>query len=125
MTPTRKPTPLLAFLALGFAACWWSACVLGDKKGPTEDSEGQVSPGADMAEEVDTGVSGAASILAGCTHVQWCDEPGSRGSICIQDGCTHQQAVNECCEDIAFVCGAPTNPAFIVHPDVTHQIICP
>ena len=129
MASTRNWTPLLVRLAIGLlAACWLSACVVDEEEGLV-DPEDLVSQAANEPEVIDVAdevVSGAESILAGCSHVQWCNESGPRGSICIQDGCTHQQSVNECCEDIDFVCGAPTNPAYITHPGgVTHQIVCP
>jgi hypothetical protein len=54
--------------------------------------------------------------LAGCSHVQFCNHPDqSLGSVCIQDGCFDDpaRADAECRDDIVFVCGVITPPAFI------------
>jgi hypothetical protein len=65
--------------------------------------------------EADPGVPGeeAAEDLAGCTHIQWCNEPGPVGTVCIWDACSLGQAVAECTSDANYVCGGITQPAHI------------
>ena len=50
------------------------------------------------------------SIAAGCAHIQWCDEPGPWGTICIQDGCDIITASRECAADARAVCGGTVPP---------------
>jgi hypothetical protein len=65
--------------------------------------------------EADPGVPGeeAEDSLAGCTHIQWCNEPGPVGTVCIWDACSLGQAVAECTSDANYVCGGITQPAHI------------
>jgi len=50
------------------------------------------------------------SITAGCAHIQWCDEPGPWGTICIWDACDIVTAANECAADARAVCGRTVPP---------------
>ena len=45
---------------------------------------------------------------AGCTYIDWCDEPGSWGTVCIWTGCSLAEAVRECTDDANYVCGGIT-----------------
>ncbi len=47
---------------------------------------------------------------AGCTYIDWCDEPGSWGTVCIWTGCSLAEAVRECTDDANYVCGGITQP---------------
>jgi hypothetical protein len=72
------------------------------------------------------GASGAASAAAaidpaqdpnnpanqlfesGCTHMQWCHEPGTGLAVCITNDnvrCTAQQRLSECFSDARNICG--------------------
>jgi hypothetical protein len=50
------------------------------------------------------------SILAGCSHIQWCNEPGPWGTVCIWDACDIVTAANECAADARAVCGRTVPP---------------
>lgn len=50
---------------------------------------------------------------AGCVHIQWCNEPGPVGTVCIWDSCSLGAAVDECTRDAIAVCGRITQPAEI------------
>ena len=74
------------------------------------------APAAQQAGPIeDQGVPGEdeAAILAGCTHIQWCNEPGPVGTVCIWDACSFSAALAECTSDANFVCGGITQPAEI------------
>lgn len=45
-----------------------------------------------------------------CARVQWCNESGPVGSVCIWTGCTLAAALNDCVEDTWFLCGTPSCP---------------
>src|SRR5678815_3979789 len=47
---------------------------------------------------------------AGCSVVQFCNAPGSDGTVCQQQGCTLASAKNECTSESHTVCGTPVNP---------------
>ncbi len=51
----------------------------------------------------------------GCVYVQWCDEPGSNGTICrLYNGCTiNDRTIQECIDDTYYVCGSPVMPWYI------------
>jgi hypothetical protein len=53
------------------------------------------------------------SEKAGCVHIQWCNEPGPVGTVCIWDACSLAAAVRECTADANAVCGGITQPAHI------------
>jgi hypothetical protein len=59
------------------------------------------------------GESGDFSTKAGCSHIQWCNEPGPNGTICIWDACSYSAAYNECVVDANYVCGGIKQPAYI------------
>jgi hypothetical protein len=42
--------------------------------------------------------------------VQWCTDPNTGGTTCVQNGCTQAQALRDCMLDIAVVCGATKQP---------------
>jgi hypothetical protein len=52
---------------------------------------------------------GAEAIAAAtsCSHVVFCNAPGSDGAQCQQDGCSLGQAENECKSEVRTVCGSP------------------
>jgi hypothetical protein len=64
---------------------------------------------SDEAGDVDDGLS----EKAGCVHIQWCNEPGPVGTVCIWDACSLAAAVRECTADANAVCGGITQPAHI------------
>ena len=45
-----------------------------------------------------------------CAAVQWCTDPNTGGTTCVQNGCTQAQALRDCMLDIAVVCGATKQP---------------
>lgn len=46
----------------------------------------------------------------GCAQVQWCDAPGSDGTVCQQLGCSLADSKNDCTALSTTVCGTPVNP---------------
>jgi hypothetical protein len=50
------------------------------------------------------------SITGGCAHIQWCNEPGPWGTICIWDACDIITASKECAADARAVCGRTIPP---------------
>jgi len=60
-----------------------------------------------------TGSEDDVGIQAGCSQVQWCNEPanvGPAGSVCIWQGCTLGAALNECVDETWRFCGTPVCP---------------
>lgn len=45
-----------------------------------------------------------------CSIVQFCNAPGSDGTVCQQQGCSLASAKNECTTESQNVCGTPVNP---------------
>ena len=100
------PAGLLLFALL-------TAC--GDSTG-SEDQSPTYLPGGDSNNTPDTtapadsgdGVPGEDPATAvDCVYVQWCDEPGPRGTICrLRPGCSRNNAtIQECRDDVEAVCG--------------------
>jgi hypothetical protein len=80
------------------------------ESGPHEDVVATDEAESDSPDEVES------VDKAGCSHVQFCNHPDPNlGSVCIQDGCFDDpaRADAECRDDIVFVCGRITPPAFI------------
>jgi hypothetical protein len=51
-----------------------------------------------------------------CSYVQWCNEPGPRGTICrarSECGCS---GVIECNEEVRAICGGFVDPAYFLCP---------
>jgi hypothetical protein len=61
----------------------------------------------------ETDVADGLSEKAGCVHIQWCNEPGPVGTVCIWDGCSLAAAIRECTADANAVCGGITQPAHV------------
>jgi hypothetical protein len=67
----------------------------------------------------DEGVAGETAAPVGeaskvnCSTIQWCNEPGPNGTICIWNACSFTQAYNECVTDANYVCGGIKQPAYI------------
>jgi len=85
----------------------------------TTDSDGAIdsatrtqTSSATMVEET----TPRQSILAGCTHIRFCNAPGPDEVVCDTDdnlaGCTRQQRLDECFDDADTVCGNWTNMRF-------------
>ena len=53
----------------------------------------------------------APGTEAGCVHIQWCNESGYWGTVCIWDACSFAAALSECTADANYVCGGITQPA--------------
>ena len=56
-------------------------------------------------------------IQAGCSIVEWCQAPGSRGSVCRQQGCSIQNAFEECVNETRAACGTPRCPWIFIASD--------
>lgn len=89
-----------------------------------DDASERTEAGADVAPAwVGPGVAPAdgtpgesvdgAVEKAGCVHIQWCNEPGPVGTVCIWDSCSLAAAVRECTADANAVCGGIVQPAEI------------
>jgi hypothetical protein len=50
------------------------------------------------------------ALTSGCAHIQWCNEPGPWGTICIWDACDIITASKECAADARAVCGGTVPP---------------
>lgn len=50
-----------------------------------------------------------------CVYVNWCNEPGPRGTVCVlRKGCSRNNAtINECIEDARAVCGRIIQPFYM------------
>lgn len=59
------------------------------------------------AEAVATPEQGAIVPNVSCSHVVFCNAPGSDGAQCQQDGCSVGAAENECKTEVKTVCGSP------------------
>ena len=83
------------------------------------DSQAPVTPQQpDSSQDVRAGENSLAIAAArDCVYVQWCDEPGSRGTICrLRSGCKYNDTtINECKRDTKAVCGSgyPKFPFFL------------
>lgn len=124
-TKTRSSASALAAFALALSMTACSA----DPEAPVEsanlDEWTLVEEGRDEADALaeaaaaagDEGVPGENSDAviekAGCVHIQWCNEPGPVGTVCIWDACSLAAAVSECTADARAVCGGITQPAEI------------
>jgi hypothetical protein len=67
------------------------------------------------------GVAGDVTDKAGDSYVQWCNAPGSDGTICKQQGCDgiaclyrEVEAVAECRDEVRRICGSAVQPWYIV-----------
>jgi hypothetical protein len=98
-----------------------TAC--GDSTGPVDQSPTYL-PGGDSNNTPDTtapsdsgdGRPGEDPAAArDCVYVQWCDEPGPRGTICrLRSGCSYNRATrDECIRDTRAVCGTPKEPWYL------------
>ena len=67
---------------------------------------------------------GDVTTAAGCSFIQWCDEPGARGTICRQTGCSRRDAGLECLEEAENVCGGATCPFMITTASGTSCDLC-
>lgn len=69
---------------------------------------GGEQPG-DTPEANDKG--GDVEALTSCSYVQYCNAPGSDGTVCILNhSCNHDTAVKECERETYAICGAPVQP---------------
>ena len=112
-TPIGVACTLIALISL--AACA-SDVPESDSDGDIESSGFTLERGKASAAATpeDEGVPGEVEVdKAGCTHIQWCNEPGSVGTVCIWDSCSFSAAVSECTRDARAVCGGITQPAEI------------
>ena len=94
-----------------------SACAVEPTTAPsaTEASGGDSAVGNIVPESMTSDDTPAAEALSassalelipatsGCSHVVFCDAPGSTGTVCQQDGCTLQAAKAECLSDLAAI----------------------
>ena len=78
--------------------------------------------GERSATEIPDGTPGQkpdAPVILGardCSYVQWCNEPGPRGTICRarpECGCS---GVIECNEEVRRICGGFVDPAYFLCP---------
>ncbi len=69
----------------------------------------------------------AVTQANGCSIVQWCNAPGSEGTVCKQLGCSEQAAENECFVESHNVCGTPRCPWIFVTLDGRrlNHVSCP
>ena len=61
----------------------------------------------------ETAAPGDEAAKVNCSTIQWCNEPGPAGTICIWNACSFSQAYAECVTDANYVCGGITQPAYI------------
>ena len=113
---TRCLVPTIGMLmAVGWSALLQIGCVNDEATGDVVTAD--ITPtAAEVAmwseatgERISPDQSGP-SISAGCAHIQWCDEPGPWGTICIWDACDIVTAGKECAADARAVCGGTVPP---------------
>jgi hypothetical protein len=97
------------------------SCAMDPSEGqPRIEAQGQELGNATsddpLAASSDTAAEAAATVSPGgaaivpavsCSHVVFCNAPGSDGAQCQQDGCSDGQAENECKTEVKTVCGSP------------------
>jgi hypothetical protein len=85
-----------------------------------DTSSDRTSSASDLAS-----VPGEATTQAdGCSIVEWCDKPGSDGTICRQRGCDVDSAINECIDEAWRICGTPTCPWTFIASNGTRTSLC-
>lgn len=108
----------VAVFALALAACSQSAA-----PDPAVEDLGdgvyRVHPDEATLADIPDGTPGArldTTQVRDCAYVQWCNEPGPRGTICRarpECGCS---GVVECNEEVNRICGGFTDPAYFLCP---------
>ncbi|WP_437569991.1 hypothetical protein [Sorangium sp. So ce542] len=64
----------------------------------------------------DAGKAGVTARARDCVYVEWCNEPGRRGTICRarpECGCS---GVIECNDEVRDICGGFVDPAYFLCP---------
>jgi hypothetical protein len=51
-----------------------------------------------------------------CSYVEWCNEPGRRGTICRARAACGCSGVIECNEEVRAICGGFIDPAYFLCP---------
>ncbi len=80
----------------------------------TGDGPITVAPAGDEGAET-SGTEGGVEAMKNCVYIDWCNEPGARGTVCrAKAGCASLSAlVKECNSDAKAVCGRVVAPAHI------------
>jgi hypothetical protein len=99
-------------LVLVLTAGLVAACAMegeGDELG-VESVPGEAEDVVVAGESADAVEGEGESDLASCSYVEWCNAPGSDGTVCQQTGCTRSEAIAECRREVSSICGRPTCP---------------
>jgi len=80
------------------------------------------APGEDPARAQPGESTASSEIAANCSVVEWCNAPGSEGTVCRrQQGCTVQESARECLDEVQDVCGAVVQRAIFITLDNHHR----
>jgi hypothetical protein len=82
-----------------------------------QPSNAEVVPG-DTAQATAATIGTEATPAAGngCSIVEWCNQPGSNGTVFRQVGCTLPSAQQECTREAIQICGTIVQPFIIITP---------
>lgn len=69
--------------------------------------------------EVTSEVPPTSTAGNGCSIVEWCNEPGSNGTVCRQVACDLATARQECSREAVQICGTVVQPFIIVCKNAT------
>ncbi|MBC7977327.1 MAG: hypothetical protein H7138_20310 [Myxococcales bacterium] len=124
---------IIAVSAISITACTFDGAdehdmVRDDGPGGVYVSDPSSAWGSSSLEEAaDSNLDGSASLAANCSVVQFCNRPGSEGTVCIQQGCSQAAAEAECLAETRNVCGAPVCPWILVTTDGRrlNHVSCP
>lgn len=115
----RTGALIIAVLTITTSACAVDSAESQLKKQAESDNlggskvEDQSTTSGDTSTE-ETLIARSAGDVAinatNCTIVQFCNAPGSDGTVCKQQACTLSTAATECVTDTNFVCGARVCP---------------
>lgn len=115
MTRTRNRQSMTSIFVLALmGAIVVAACALDaePEEGAPEWSAGEsvLEPADEVGQDEEAIASDAAAAGNGCSIVEWCNEPGTNGSICRQVACSVDAAKAECDRETRQICGAPVCP---------------
>jgi hypothetical protein len=120
--PSRVTSRTIVFLfAALLAACGADLAADPEQSWDPANGEGPtvtLSPDEVRAGEESgaAGEEGQVEALVSCSYVQYCNAPGSDGTVCIYtNGCSRNASHTECWREINSICGGPTYPVVEYH----------
>jgi hypothetical protein len=115
--PSRVTSRTIVFLfAALLAACGADLATDPEQSWDPANGEGPtatLSPDDVRAGEESgaAGEEGRVEALVSCSYVQYCNAPGSDGTVCVfTNGCSRTTSINECVRETYDICGAPVRP---------------